>query len=126
MLSYILRRLLLVIPTVVGITLLVFGVMAMSPGGLASSLRDVQGDMRPEQRAVIEAYYNKRYGLNLPWYQQYLRWLNQVLPVGFKPARIQVSFEELRGELRGMLAAGKALPDAIAAVQARRPLLEAI
>lgn len=95
MLSYIIRRLLLVIPTVIGITLLVFGVMAMSPGGLTSAFRDLQGDMRPDQRRVIQAYYNARYGLNLPWYRQYFRWLNQVSPVGIKSARQTVTFNQV-------------------------------
>ncbi len=86
MLNYIFRRLLLLIPTVIGITLLVFLVMALSPGGLTASLQTPEGDMRPEDRAMIEQYYNERYGLNLPLYRQYLRWFNKVLPVGFKPA----------------------------------------
>ena len=37
MLSYIVRRLLLMIPTLIGTTLLVFLIMALSPGGLAAS-----------------------------------------------------------------------------------------
>lgn len=84
MISYILRRLLLIIPTVIGITLLVFFIMAMAPGGLAAGLRNQEGNMRPDQRKAIEDYYNQRYGLNLPWYRQYLRWLNQVSPLGTK------------------------------------------
>jgi ABC-type dipeptide/oligopeptide/nickel transport system permease component len=84
-LNYIIRRLLLMFPTLIGITLLVFGVMAIAPGGLGAGLRTAEGNMRPEQRRQIEEYYNKRYGLDLPWYRQYLRWLNQVSPIGSKP-----------------------------------------
>jgi peptide/nickel transport system permease protein len=84
MVNYIVRRLLLTIPTLIGITLLVFTVMAFSPGGLTAGLRTMEGNMRPEQRAVIEAYYKKRYGLDRPLPEQYLRWLNQVLPIGVK------------------------------------------
>lgn len=86
MINYILRRLLLMVPTLIGITLLVFLVMAMSPGGLTSGLRSQDGTMRPEQRKKIEEYYKKRYGLDQPLYRQYLRWFNQVMPIGFKEA----------------------------------------
>jgi ABC-type dipeptide/oligopeptide/nickel transport system permease component len=84
MLSYIVRRLLLMIPTLIGTTLLVFLVMALSPGGLAASFKNTEGSMRPEERKKIEAYYMKRYGLDQPLWKQYLRWLNQVSPVGFR------------------------------------------
>lgn len=84
MLTYVFRRLLLMIPTLIGISILVFSIMALAPGGLASSLRDAGGDMRPEQRRIIQEYYNKRYGLDLPFYRQYLRWFNHIMPVGFK------------------------------------------
>ncbi len=84
MLSYVIRRLLLMIPTLLGITVLVFLIMALSPGGLTTAMRSAEGNMRPEQRRQIEAYFNQRYGLDRPLYEQYFRWLNQVSPVGFK------------------------------------------
>jgi ABC-type dipeptide/oligopeptide/nickel transport system permease component len=86
MLNYILRRLLLMIPTLIGITLLVFFVMALSPGGLGASLRNAEGNMRPEQRKIIEDYYKERYGLDQPLWKQYLRWANKVSPIGIKDA----------------------------------------
>lgn len=84
MISYVIRRLLLMIPTLLGITILVFLIMALSPGGLTTAMRSAEGNMRPEQRRQIEAYYNKRYGLDKPLYQQYFRWLNRISPIGFK------------------------------------------
>ena len=82
MLTYLLRRLLLMIPTLLGITMVVFAVMVLSPGGLtAQSLID--GNMKPQEKAALEAYYNKRYGLDQPAPLQYLRWLNNVSPIGF-------------------------------------------
>jgi ABC-type dipeptide/oligopeptide/nickel transport system permease component len=83
MLNYVIRRILLIIPTVLGITLLVFLVMAMAPGGIAGAFLAAQGNMRPEQRKALEAYANKRYGLDKPVLAQYGRWLNRVLPIGF-------------------------------------------
>jgi peptide/nickel transport system permease protein len=83
MLNYLARRLLLMIPTLLGITLVVFVVMAASPGGLSvQNLVDTQG-LDPEARKALEDYYNKRYGLDQPAPIQYLRWLNDISPVGF-------------------------------------------
>ena len=83
MLTYLLRRLLLMLPTLLGITLVVFVVMAASPGGIsAQSLVEGQ-NLDPEAKKEIEAYYNRLYGLNDPAWMQYLRWLNNVSPIGF-------------------------------------------
>ncbi|MEM7100532.1 MAG: ABC transporter permease [Pseudomonadota bacterium] len=84
MLSYVIRRSLLILPTLLGITILVFSVMAMAPGGVGASLLSRSGDMRPEERAALEAYINKRFGLDQPLPMQYLRWLNNVSPIGFR------------------------------------------
>ncbi|MGV6817161.1 MAG: ABC transporter permease [Thiotrichales bacterium] len=84
MLSYILRRLLLVIPTLLGITLVVFVTMAAAPGGISSqSLIDDFG-LNPQEKKALQDYYNRRYGLDQPAPLQYLRWLNNVSPIGFK------------------------------------------
>jgi peptide/nickel transport system permease protein len=83
MLTYLIRRVLLMVPTLLGITLVVFVVMASSPGGItAQSLVEGQ-NLDPEAKKEIEAYYNRLYGLDSPAYLQYLRWLNNVSPVGF-------------------------------------------
>jgi ABC-type dipeptide/oligopeptide/nickel transport system permease component len=84
--SYIIRRLLLMVPTLIGITAVVFFTMAFSPGGVGASLLSREGELRPEERKALEAYYNKRYGLNKPKVVQYLNWLNQISPVGIKDA----------------------------------------
>ena len=84
MLNYVIRRSLLILPTLLGITILVFSVMAMAPGGVGASLLSRAGDMRPEERAALEAYVNERYGLDKPLPVQYLRWLNNVSPIGFR------------------------------------------
>ncbi|TXH67574.1 MAG: ABC transporter permease [Thiothrix sp.] len=83
MLTYLLRRLLLMIPTLLGITIVVFSVMALSPGGVgAQNMTD--SNMKPEERKALMDYYNKRYGLDQPAPLQYLRWLNNVSPIGFE------------------------------------------
>jgi peptide/nickel transport system permease protein len=84
MLNYLLRRALLMVPTLFGITLVVFVVMASAPGGLtAQSLVDGH-NLEPEARKALEDYYNKLYGLDQPAPVQYLRWLNNISPVGFE------------------------------------------
>lgn len=81
------------IPTLLGITLVVFVVMAASPGGLSvQGLVDTQG-LEPEARKALVEYYNKLYGLDQPAPVQYLRWLNNISPVGF-------TFDD-QGELDG-------------------------
>ncbi len=81
--TYILRRLLLMVPTLFGITLIVFLVMASSPGGISSqTLIEGQG-LEPETKQALQEYYNRIYGLDDPAPVQYLRWLNNISPVGF-------------------------------------------
>lgn len=82
MLTYLLRRLLLLIPTLLGITIVVFVVMVLSPGGIGYNFEE-GSSLDPAQRQAIVDYYNKRYGLDQPAPLQYLRWLNNVSPVGF-------------------------------------------
>ncbi len=104
--TYILRRLLLMIPTLIGITIVVFTVMAAAPGGIsAQSLIEGQ-NLEPEVKKAMEEYYNRRYGLDQPAPLQYLRWLNNISPIGFqlsedneyenfgfKPADLGTSFQ---------------------------------
>jgi peptide/nickel transport system permease protein len=84
MLSYIIRRILLMIPTLLGITLLVFLVMALSPGGITGTLLSAQGTMDPVARRLRQEYLERRYGLDRPLLVQYGRWLNRVSPIGFR------------------------------------------
>lgn len=85
MLTYILRRLLLMIPTLLGITALVFFVMAMSPGGIGgAALAAAGGNVRGAEAARIRAYYEKRYHINSPLIVQYGRWLNEISPIGWR------------------------------------------
>jgi peptide/nickel transport system permease protein len=71
------------IPTLFGITVIVFSVMAAAPGGI-SAQGLIQGqDLKPAEKKALLDYYNKRYGLDDPAPVQYLRWLNNVSPIGF-------------------------------------------
>lgn len=81
--TYIVRRLLLMIPTLLGITLVVFAVMATSPGGISAQGLVEGANLDAQSRKALEDYYNQRYGLDQPAPVQYLRWLNNISPVGF-------------------------------------------
>ncbi|MGD1917267.1 MAG: ABC transporter permease [Phycisphaerales bacterium] len=84
MTTYIIRRLLLMIPTVIGMTLLIFMLVAMSPGGVGAAL-NVSGGGQMDSGSVAQqrAYLEDRYGLDAPIPMQYLRWLARVSPVKF-------------------------------------------
>ncbi len=81
--TYILRRLLLMLPTLVGVTVVVFTVMASSPGGITAQSLVEDQNLEPQTKKALEDYYNRLYGLDAPAPLQYLRWLNNVSPVGF-------------------------------------------
>lgn len=84
MTTYILRRLLLMIPTVIGMTLLVFLLVAASPGGVGAALTVAAGgQMDSSTRAAQQAYLEDRYGLDDPVLMQYLRWAGRVSPIKF-------------------------------------------
>lgn len=81
--AYLLRRLLLMVPTILGITLVVFAVMAASPGGISAQGLVEGMNLEPQAKKAMEDYYNRMYGLDRPAPVQYLRWLNNVSPFGF-------------------------------------------
>jgi peptide/nickel transport system permease protein len=76
---YILRRVLLMIPTLIVITIISFVVIQLPPGDYLSSyvatLRD-QGDIVDEAEL---AYLKERYGLGQPIYVQYYKWISGIL-----------------------------------------------
>jgi len=85
MLGYILRRLLFMIPTLIGVTFLVFSLVALSPGGLTASALAAAGGGAPAgiDPRVAEAEFKDRFGLDRPFFAQYLSWLGRMLPVKF-------------------------------------------
>lgn len=83
MLTYLLRRTVLMVPTLFGITVVVFVVMAAAPGGISAQSLVEGMNLEPETRQALEDYYNRLYGLDQPAPVQYLRWLNNISPVGF-------------------------------------------
>jgi microcin C transport system permease protein len=84
MLSYVLRRLLLAIPTLIGMTAVVFFIMALSPGRPSAIL--AQGlQLKPQEREALRRYYEERYGLDKPVVVQYFRWMSKISPFQIGP-----------------------------------------
>ncbi len=102
MLTYIIRRLLLMIPTLIGVTLLVFIIMANAPGGFSAALDEGSQGMGVEARRLKQEVTN-RYALDKPVIVQYLRWLNQVSPVGFKMTGDYEWSDEIKADMLSKL-----------------------
>ncbi len=79
MILYIAKRLLLMIPVLLGITIISFAVMKMAPGDPTSLLTDLNPNMNEEAINRIRAHY----GLDKPWYVQYGKWLKNMLVLDF-------------------------------------------
>jgi peptide/nickel transport system permease protein len=77
MISYIIRRSLMAIPILIGITIISFAIMHIAPGGPTALMMDPNikpGDM--------DAYMEK-YGLNDPVHIQYFKWLGNMMQGDF-------------------------------------------
>ena len=71
--NYAIRRVLQLIPVLLGISILIFAVMKMIPGDVISGILGVEAT--PELRAQLAA----KYGLDRPYVIQYLDWIGGVL-----------------------------------------------
>lgn len=71
--QYTIRRILQLIPVLLGISILIFAVMKMIPGDVISGILGVEAT--PELRAQLAA----KYGLDRPYIVQYLDWIGGVL-----------------------------------------------
>ncbi len=84
MLGYIFRRLVLMVPTLLGVLAVVFFVMALAPGGFGGREMGAQGQVNEGQDARrLRKQMERRYGNDLPTVVQFGRWLNQISPLGF-------------------------------------------
>jgi peptide/nickel transport system permease protein len=77
--GYILRRVLWAIPLLVFVSVVVYGLLELSPGGPTAMYLRRGGGISPEDIARMEAAL----GLNDPFYIKYLRWLGRVLQGDF-------------------------------------------
>lgn len=76
--AYILRRLLSLIPIIIGISLVAFAVMNLAPGDFLTALR-----MNPDNSPETIEQMRASFGLDRPLYEQYFRWFFQLLRGNF-------------------------------------------
>lgn len=100
--AYAARRILLMVPTFVLITLVVFLVVKAAPGNPFSAARSTgEGAVRQMNPADYEAML-ARYGLDRPWYVQYGKWLGTLLS-----GSLGESFSERRPVSQVLFGAGR-------------------
>src|SRR3990172_12527436 len=77
--AYVLKRLLLMIPLMFGITVITFIVIHLAPGGPV----EVQTEMSLKASAQARENLKRLYGLDKPLYIQYFEWLKRVVKLDF-------------------------------------------
>jgi ABC-type dipeptide/oligopeptide/nickel transport system permease component len=91
MLQYITRRMLQFIPVFFGVTLLLFVIANFMPGADPIQMR--YGERTPPP--AVKAALIRQYGLDLPWYRQYGRYLNGLSPVKFEKDGVHLGAVDL-------------------------------
>lgn len=79
MLSYLLKRFLILVVTFWGITVLSFGILHLAPGGPLDPLTEFNPKITPEFREKLV----KMYGLDKPLHIQYWNWLKGIIKLDF-------------------------------------------
>jgi peptide/nickel transport system permease protein len=79
MLNYLARRLLMMIPLLIGITLISFVVIHLAPG----EPTDLQTDLNPKASAEMRERLRERYDLDKPLHVQYGKWLGRLIQFDF-------------------------------------------
>ena len=79
MLQYLIKRLLMMIPLLLGITLITFVVIHLAPG----EPTDLQTQMNPEASSELQERLRVYYGLDQPLPVQYVRWLGRLIRFDF-------------------------------------------
>ncbi len=74
MLNYILRRLLIAVPSLLGISLVLFTVLALAPGDPFEELAS-----NPNVPAEVRMMLRAQFGLDDPVWERYVRWLGSML-----------------------------------------------
>lgn len=83
MISYIIRRSLMAIPLLIGITILSFAIIQMAPGGPSSLMMDPTISKEDMEK------FNEKYGLNDPMHTQYIKWVGNMVQGDFGTSLIR-------------------------------------
>jgi peptide/nickel transport system permease protein len=68
---YLIRRLLLLVPTMLGVSIIAFAIMHLIPGDVVDALIGTEATLTPEARETLRRIL----GVDQPVYRQYLSWL---------------------------------------------------
>lgn len=85
MINFILRRLLISIPLLIGISMVSFAVIQLPPGDFATSYQTFlqnQANLSPREAEAAANEYRKLYGLDRPIHEQYFRWIRDIVTKG--------------------------------------------
>ncbi len=85
MINYILRRILISIPLLIGISIVSFVIIQLPPGDFASAYQSYlmnQANLPAEEAEKAANEYRKTYGLDRPVYEQYYRWIKGIVTEG--------------------------------------------
>lgn len=93
MTSYLVRRILLMILTLLGMSIIIFILLRLVPGNIADILFDSAGFIDPQEKAFLE----KELGLDLPLWQQYWNWISGLMvgDLGYSYVSELPAYEEL-------------------------------
>lgn len=85
MFNYIIKRLLLMIPTLFGITIISFLIIKVAPGNPADLLEQQGGEVQQKTEVSYESVdeFRRRYNLDKPIHIQYLSWLKKIVTFDF-------------------------------------------
>ncbi len=79
MFKFVIKRLLLSIPILLGITIITFAIIHITPGGFSSVHMDMNPNVSPDSISQMK----KLYGLDQPVSIQYLHWVGRLLKLDF-------------------------------------------
>lgn len=83
MTTYILRRLLLMIPTLLGITMMVFFISQAAPGDPLTMSMGLESELSSDKTTDVLAQRKALYGLDQPIPVRYVQWLGHVVRLDF-------------------------------------------
>lgn len=91
MAPYIVRRILLMIPTLLGISVFIFGLIQVVPGGPVDNIiRQMKmgsaqsgGNVNVQISEELRIQLNKQFGFDKPLYVRYLKWVSDILRLDF-------------------------------------------
>src|SRR6266567_166083 len=78
MTSFVIRRILWIIPVLFVVSVITFGMMHLAPGG--------PWDREKRISQAVQDRLNAKYGLDLPWHQQYINWVTDLVRFDLGPS----------------------------------------